>query len=93
MNFVSLFSPPIHRQLVDYVAPFIHLQKLELFCCEMDNGHPEYEESFVLVPVLETFRFEDENDYDYEIWFKVFSHIVKKIDAPEFFIVHFSPEK
>ena len=22
---------------------------------------------------VETFRFEDENDYEYEIWFKVFS--------------------
>ena len=27
---------------------------------------------------VETFRFEDENDYEYEIWFKVFSRIVKK---------------
>ena len=28
--------------------------------------------------ILETFKFEDENDYDYEIWFKVFSRTVKK---------------
>ena len=28
--------------------------------------------------LIETFRFEDENDYEYEIWFKVFSLIVKK---------------
>ena len=27
---------------------------------------------------IETFRFEDENDYEYEIWFKVFSPILKK---------------
>ena len=27
---------------------------------------------------LETVRFADENDYEYEIWFKVFSPIVKK---------------
>ena len=27
---------------------------------------------------IETFRFEDEKDYEYEIWFKVFSRIVKK---------------
>ena len=27
---------------------------------------------------IETFMFEDENDYEYEIWFKVFSRIVKK---------------
>ena len=44
--------------------------------------------------MLETFRFEDENHYEYEIWFKVFSRIVKKkIDTPEFFIVLFSAEK
>ena len=28
--------------------------------------------------ILETFRFEDENHYEYEIWFKVFSRILKK---------------
>ena len=28
--------------------------------------------------ILETFRFEGENDYEYEIWFEVFSRIVKK---------------
>ena len=33
--------------------------------------------------LTETFRFEDKNDYEYEIWFKVFSRIVKK-DTPEF---------
>ena len=27
--------------------------------------------------VLETFRFEDEDDYEYEIWLKVFSRILK----------------
>ena len=27
---------------------------------------------------IETFRFEDENDYDFDILFKVFSRIVKK---------------
>ena len=43
--------------------------------------------------MLETFRFEDENHYEYEIWFKVFSRIVKKMDTPEIFIVLFSPEK
>ena len=43
--------------------------------------------------MLETFRFEDENHYEYEIWFEVFSRIVKKMDTPEIFIVLFSPEK
>ena len=27
--------------------------------------------------VLETFRFEDEDDYEYEIWLQVFSRILK----------------
>ena len=27
---------------------------------------------------IDTFRFEDENDYEYEIWFKFFSRIAKK---------------
>ena len=27
---------------------------------------------------VETFRFENENDYEYEIWFKDFSRLVKK---------------
>ena len=27
--------------------------------------------------VLETFRFEDKDDYEYEIWLKVFSRILK----------------
>ena len=27
---------------------------------------------------IESFRFEDGNDYEYKIWFKVFSRIVKK---------------
>ena len=43
--------------------------------------------------MLETFRFEDKNHYEYEIWFKVFSRIVKKMDTPEIFTVLFSPEK
>ena len=35
---------------------------------------------------LETFRLEDENDYEYEIWLKFFAYC-QKIDTPEFFIV------
>ena len=33
---------------------------------------------YIIISLLETFRFEDDNDYKYEIWFKVFSRIVKK---------------
>ena len=29
-------------------------------------------------PTIETFRFEDKNDYEYEISFKIFSRIIKK---------------
>ena len=43
--------------------------------------------------VLETFRFEDEDDYVYEIWLKVFSHILKNIDSPESFILPFFTRK
>ena len=46
-DFVSLFSPPVHRQWVDCAVHFIHLQKLELFCSKMENGHPENAESLV----------------------------------------------
>ena len=31
---------------------------------------------------IESFRFEDENYYEYEIWLEVFSCILKKIDTP-----------
>ena len=41
----------------------------------------------------ETVRFEDEEDFQKEIWRKVFSRVLKK-DNPESFILHFfSPEK
>ena len=30
-----------------------------------------------IVTLLETFRFKDENDYEYEIWLQVFSRILK----------------
>ena len=33
--------------------------------------------STVSGPSLETFRFKDENDYEYEIWLKVFSRVLK----------------
>ena len=36
------------------------------------------EEAARRLMLIETFRFEDKNDYEYEIWFKVFSLIVKK---------------
>ena len=46
-----------------------------------------------IVSTIESFRFGDENVYEYEIWLKVlFAHSLK-IDTPESFIVLFSPEK
>ena len=49
---------------------------------------------FLLRQSLETFRFGDENDYEYDIWLKAFSRILK-IDNPElkFHCAFDSPEK
>ena len=41
----------------------------------------------------ETFRFAKENDYEYEISFKVFLACCQKIDIPKFFIVLFFTKK
>ena len=41
----------------------------------------------------ESFRFEDRNDYEYKIWFKVFSRIVKKWISRKASLHFFSPEK
>ena len=43
---------------------------------------------------LETFRFQKENDYEYEISFERFprAYCRQKIDTPDCFIVFFSPE-
>ena len=30
-----------------------------------------------IASILETIRFEDEDDYDYEIWLEVFSRLLK----------------
>ena len=38
--------------------------------------------------ILNTFRFEDENDYQYEIWLKGFSRILKK-DIPRNALLYF----
>ena len=43
--------------------------------------------------LIETFRFEDENDHDYEILILSFFAYSQNIDTLEFFIVLFSPEK
>ena len=46
-----------------------------------------------IVSIIESFRFGDENDYEYEIWLKVLFAYSLKIDTPESFIVLFSPQK
>ena len=44
--------------------------------------------------ILESFRFEDENKYEYEIKLKVFAHNLKKKDTPESFnLLKFLPKK
>ena len=50
----------------------------------------------LLLLTLEAFCFEDENDYEYEVLFKVFSRIVKNRPQGMFhciYIFFFSPEK
>ena len=42
---------------------------------------------------IESFRFEDGNDYEYKIWFKFFLAYCQKIDIPESFIAFFSTRK
>ena len=54
---------------------------------------PFYTTSVSFDSILESFRFQDEDDYDYEIWFKVFFEYRQKIVTLEFFILLFSPEK
>ena len=54
---------------------------------------PFYTTSVSFDSVLGSLRFQDENDYDYEIWFKVFFAYRQKIFTPEFFVLLFSPEK
>ena len=44
------------------------------------------------VSAIETFKFEDQDDYKYEIGLKVFSRILK-IDSPESFILPFFTRK
>ena len=44
------------------------------------------------VSAIETFKFEDKDDYKYEIGLKVFSRILK-IDSPESFILPFFSRK
>ena len=38
---------------------------------------------------LESFRFDDNNEYRYDITFKVFARVVKKRDSPESFMKFF----
>ena len=54
----------------------------------------QYISTAPFIVLLETFRFEDQNDHKYETSLAVFSAIVIKIDTKECFIVlHFKPGK
>ena len=54
----------------------------------------QYISTAPFIVLLETFRFEDQNDHKYETSLTVFSAIVIKIDTKECFIVlHFKPGK
>ena len=43
--------------------------------------------------VLETFRFENEDDYEYEIWLEVFLRMLKIYTPRKASFYHFSLEK
>ena len=47
----------------------------------------------ILKGILETFRFKDKNDYKYEIWLQVLSHILKIQTFRKASFYHFSLEK
>ena len=54
----------------------------------------QYISTAPFIVLLETFRFEDQNDHKYETSLAVFLAIVNKIDTKECFIVlHFKPGK
>ena len=54
----------------------------------------QYISTAPFIVLLETFRFEDQNEHKYETSLAVFSAIVIKIDTKECFIVlHFKPGK
>jgi len=46
-----------------------------------------------MLQVIESFRFEDENDYEYEILFKVFRVLSKNIHPGILHCFFFSPDK
>ena len=62
------------------------------FTAKPETG-PFYTTSVSFDLISESFRFQDEDDYYYEIWFKVFFAYRQKIVTPEFFILLFSTEK
>ena len=54
----------------------------------------QYISTAPFIVLLETFRFEDQNEHKYETSLAVFSAIVIKIDTKECFVVlHFKPGK
>ena len=52
-----------------------------------------YHIQMATVIIIKTFTFKDQNDYEYEIWFKVFSRSVKKWTPQNTSLHFFSPEK
>ena len=69
-------------------------------CCIFDGkvffGWYFYESVFfyqkIALRLAKSFRFEDEDDYEYEIWFKVFSRILKIQTSRKASFCHFSLE-
>ena len=76
-NFVRFSRPSLERQCVVFteaavVSPFNSTAKLR------HTMPVKHSFEFTSLRKIEAFRFEDENDYEYEIYLKVFSRILKK---------------
>ena len=46
-----------------------------------------------MIELIQSFRYEDEDNYEYETYLKSFFAYTQKLFNPESFIVLFSPEK
>ena len=57
------------------------------------SSQPLESESRSAPLALDTFRFDDEHDYEYEIWSKVFSRILKIYTPQKASFYHFSLER
>ena len=74
-NFVHFSRPSLERQCVVFTEAAVVSPSTAKLHHIMPVKH-SFE--FTSLRKIEAFRFEDENDYEYEIYLKVFSRILKK---------------